>query len=261
MTRRLSSSSLEDPEISVVRNGQPSSLPPSHVLSRSREDISKRNSDKRWESSESLLSETIDETDSEQTVAKPATAKIPPVADVGGSQPTRLSHAYHSSGGAKSPSARTSTASLQALSENTVVDARSDPSALSRTVLPQRMIHRPANPNPSESSRAVRIDSNGDSRGQPVYPNQSYAVLQSQVHPTYHHQRGLRPRSSYPSRIDTSSWFSETRASRTAGNTPVSSPGLFSVKTSTSTTPSGSEDENRFGSPFLHPTHLQPPKE
>ncbi|KAL1959230.1 hypothetical protein VTO42DRAFT_2736 [Malbranchea cinnamomea] len=98
----------------------------------------------------------------------------------------------------------------------------------------------------------------------PVYPDQSYAVLQQQVHPTYHSPPGLRTRSSYPSQyplsISTASTWNQgssesSQTSRTVGNTPLSSPGLFSPRAAHSMS-----QPNKRQSP-LHPTYLQEPKE
>jgi len=147
-------------------------------------------------------------------------------------------HVYTSS---RAPSTRSSSSSLQALNEDTVVDARTQLGNLGR--------------NSRRSSR--HSDQQPD---YPVYPDQSYASLQSQVHPTWGLPPHLRPRSSYstPATAETLPRF--PRVSRTAGNTPVSSPGLFSMKSPRST-PLGSDDEGLVSSPSLHPSHLQPPKE
>ncbi|KAJ5157466.1 uncharacterized protein N7482_008566 [Penicillium canariense] len=146
-------------------------------------------------------------------------------------------HVYTSS---RTPSIRSSSSSLQALNEDIVVDARTQLGNIGRS--------------PRRSSR------HSDQRPEyPVYPDQSYASLQSQVHPTWQ-PPCPRSRSSYSSPTTAEAPPRFPRVSRTAGNTPVSSPGLFSVR-SPRTTPLGSDDEGRISSPYLHPTHLQPPKE
>lgn len=107
----------------------------------------------------------------------------------------------------------------------------------------------------------------------PVYPNQSYSVLQNQVYPSRAPPL-LRTRSSHPSQFSlyTDSSQSSLRqgrdraspshGSRTAGNTPASSPGLFSPRSSRSTPPASLPgDDPANTSPFLHPTHMQTPKE
>ncbi|KAF9892713.1 hypothetical protein FE257_001115 [Aspergillus nanangensis] len=192
-------------------------------------------------------SETSSEVDSKQTVAKPPTAKLSIPSELAdGSAALRhvYSHLYHSSNTSRSPSTRTSSSSLQALNEDTVVDARSDHGLWSRSPLPRRL------------SGLAQFDQPSD---YPVYPDQSYAVLQSQIHPTYQ-PPFLRTRSSYPSRTESVSRVGPVRASRTAGNTPISSPGLFTFRSPRST-PFASDDESQGGSPSLHPTHLPPPKE
>ncbi|KAL4900539.1 hypothetical protein BDW74DRAFT_93445 [Aspergillus multicolor] len=181
-----------------------------------------------------------------QTITKPSNAKLAPSSDsLDGQPPLRqtFSHLYHSSGASRSPSTRTSSSSLQALNEDSVVDARSDRGILARITL----------------SRRTSYNRQSDSGGAeyPVYPDQSYAVLQSQQHPTYQ-PPFLRSRSSYPS--EPAEKHAHSRGARTAGNTPISSPGLFSVRTP-GLTPPGSDGEDRSSNSYLHPSHLQPPKE
>ncbi|KKK13073.1 serine/threonine protein [Aspergillus ochraceoroseus] len=187
------------------------------------------------------------EIDSRQTITKPPNAKLPHVSDVADGQASLrhpFPHLYHSSSTSRSPSTRTSSSSLQALNEDIVVDARSDNGLFGR----------------NSTSRRVSQMGQSDtfSTDYPVYPDQSYAVLQSQIHPTYQ-PPFLRTRSSYPT--ETASRQGPARVSRTAGNTPLSSPGLFSVKTPHVGPSSESDDEGHASFPHLHPTHLQPPKE
>ncbi|KAJ5084400.1 hypothetical protein NUU61_008979 [Penicillium alfredii] len=185
-------------------------------------------------------SASIDKPDDRPAASKPSTAKPSLTTDMTEAQAS-LRQAYpHVYSSSRTSSTRTSSSSLQALNEDTVVDARSDLGNIRRS--------------PRRTSR------NSDTQDYPVYPDQSYAVLQSQVHPTWqpHH---LRSRSSYPSHTDVPARLPFPRVARTAGNTPVSSPGLFSMRSSRSTPPLGSDDEAGIGSPYLHPTHLQPPKE
>ena len=105
----------------------------------------------------------------------------------------------------------------------------------------------------------------------PVYPDQSYLALHSQIYPTRPAPL-LRTRSSHPSPhslyTDLSTTTrpgrdrertSPTTGSKTAGNTPTSSPGLFSPRASRSTPPAG--DPAQAGSPHLHPTQFQTPRE
>lgn len=113
-------------------------------------------------------------------------------------------------------------------------------------------------------------------RDGPHYPNQSYAALQAQHYPPPYLPHILRTQSSHPSHYSS---FSTTQistfglaydqdrsmadsGSRTVGNSPTSSPGLFSP-----TTPpfrpsqQPSEDPSFYSSPYLHYTHRQAPKE
>ncbi|KAI9375402.1 kinase-like domain-containing protein [Aspergillus egyptiacus] len=185
------------------------------------------------------------EIDPGQSVTKPSIAKLAPSNDIPDGQATlrhTFSHLYHSSGTSRSPSTRTSSSSLQALNEDTVVDARSERGAFARATL----------------SRRTSYNLQADTPEYPVYPDQSYAVLQSQIHPTYQPPFS-RTRSSYP--IENVPTISQLRGSRTAGNTPLSSPGLFSVKTPALSPLQASSNEDRASPSYLHPTHLQPPKE
>ncbi|KAL4881452.1 kinase-like domain-containing protein [Aspergillus karnatakaensis] len=184
------------------------------------------------------------ELDPGQAITKPSNAKLASNDVIDGQPSIRHAfphHLYHSSGASRSPSTRTSSSSLQALNEHTVVDARSERSALSRGTLSRRTSYR-----------------GSDTAEYPVYPDQSYAVLQSQIHPTYQ-PPFLRTRSSYPT--DVPPRPDQVRTARTAGNTPISSPGLFSVKTPGLTPSLESDGDDHSGSSLLHPTHLQPPKE
>jgi SNF1-activating kinase 1 len=167
----------------------------------------------------------------------------------------------HSSNNSKASSAKTSSSSLQAMNEDSVSDARTEPSgglpfrpSLARRLSSQLELSF----NQSLTPTTHAINTSADF---PVYPDQSYAVLQSQFYPPPY-QPALRGRSSYPShneylkQLDYSSYNP-----RTVGNTPVSSPGLFAGRTARTSPSVGSDDEPYAFSPYLHPTHLQPPKE
>ncbi|KAJ5763978.1 hypothetical protein N7533_002659 [Penicillium manginii] len=179
-----------------------------------------------------------DKTDAHTKQTQSSTTKQPVHPDIAEAQATLRQAFPHVYATGRAASTRSSTSSLQALNEDIVVDARSDQGSVGQS--------------PRRESR------HSDTRPEyPVYPDQSYASLQSQIHPTYH----LRSRSSYPTQAETATRIAHVRAARTAGNTPVSSPGLFSMRSPRNTPPLNSEDEGSLGSPFLHPSHLQPPKE
>jgi len=107
-------------------------------------------------------------------------------------------------------------------------------------------------------------------RDGPHYPNQSYAALHTQhyypphihransTHPSHHH-------SGY-SVSHISTFGAEYRrdimdsGSRTVGNSPASSPGLF-TSNSPILRPSPQSDDNLYSTPWLHPSHRQAPKE
>ncbi|OAX83386.1 CAMKK protein kinase [Emergomyces africanus] len=163
----------------------------------------------------------------------------------------------HSSNASRSSSTNTSSSSLLSLADHAGLEPAADysspyfgtsPSQHSSTPRAPETSNPPLSPlseYPTSSHRA------GHSVNDlPVYPDQSYAVLQSQVHPT-RIQPHLRSRSSNPSpySIPSSgpSWppqddGSRGQGSRTAGNTPISSPGLFSSLAS-HTSPPKSEAE------------------
>ena len=189
--------------------------------------------DRRCASSESLRP------GSSHSTTTDAGTRLAPVTE---SQPS--SHlpqkAYGSVSKATPSSARTSNSSLlHTLDENVAVDPRSDYIAPPppRATFAQRMVRRftpPSGDRPS-SSRPSSVASATGAFDYPVYPNQSYAVLQSQVHPTVH------------------------RSSNASTIARASSPGLFTVNNSAP--PSGYADEPHVRGSYLHPTHLQPPKE
>ncbi|OJD27366.1 CAMKK protein kinase [Blastomyces percursus] len=180
----------------------------------------------------------------------------------------------HSSNASRSSSTNTSSSSLLSLADHAGLEPATDysspyfgtsPAQHSTTPKAPESSHPPLSPlseHPTPSHRA------GHSVNDlPVYPDQSYAVLQSQVHPT-RAQPHLRSRSSYPSPYPLSSsspsWptrdpGSRVQGSRTTGNTPISSPGLFSSRSSHPFPPKTAEGRGSFS--YLHPTHLQEPKE
>ncbi|EEP77088.1 hypothetical protein UREG_01937 [Uncinocarpus reesii 1704] len=178
----------------------------------------------------------------------------------------------HSSNTSRPPSTSTSSSSLRSLMDPNSGDTRSD-SRPGSTVGPSP---NPSTPRAAEGSHPAPLSPLSEvppssrhdmSTNLPVYPDQSYAVLQRQQYPTPYPPPLLRSRSSYPSQHTWSSQSSghtwapdnndRSQSSRTAGNTPISSPGLFSAQFSTSM---GSEDGRAHRS-LLHPTHLQEPKE
>ncbi|KAK8224726.1 hypothetical protein HDK90DRAFT_421618 [Phyllosticta capitalensis] len=124
----------------------------------------------------------------------------------------------------------------------------------------------------------------------PRYPNQSYAALQNQIDyprfpnpPLQAHQQYppgphvLRARSSHPSQYSSFSYshvpslhpaqhiaseFAHEQGSRTAGNSPAGSPGLFDVNPPPiRPVLAPSEETGYYSSPYLHFTHRQIPKE
>ncbi|KAF2100532.1 kinase-like protein [Rhizodiscina lignyota] len=105
----------------------------------------------------------------------------------------------------------------------------------------------------------------------PMYPDQSYAALHTQQHRPRHPPHTLRTRSSNPSPylsyVDGSAGQPDNAAStpsgsRTAGNSPSGSPGLFTPVGSPSRPRSVVDDSaGSYSSPFLHYTQRHVPKE
>ncbi|KAJ5760169.1 hypothetical protein N7520_007325 [Penicillium odoratum] len=193
----------------------------------------------RSEDTLQVLSLLNDKLEPRQAQTSTKQAPIPATPDFSEAQASLRQAFPHVYASGRAPSTRSSTSSLQALNEDIVVDARSEQGGVGRS--------------PRRTSRHSE-----NIPDYPVYPDQSYASLQSQIHPTYQLPH-LGSRSSYPSQTEPLPRF--PRASRTAGNTPLSSPGLFSMRSHRHTPSLGSDDGNAIGSPYLHPSHLQPPKE
>lgn len=111
-------------------------------------------------------------------------------------------------------------------------------------------------------------------RDGPVYPNQSYAALHLQQYPPTHVPPIVRSRTSHPAHSAANSLSSlgtfgipnehyrdiMESGPRTVGNSPVSSPGLFDP-TKRRSQNLDQLDDGLYSSPWLHPTHRQPPKE
>lgn len=104
----------------------------------------------------------------------------------------------------------------------------------------------------------------------PHYPNQSFAALQSQYHPSPYEPHPLRSRSSHPSQNSIYSSTSSTKSrnlpsmtsgAKTAGNTPAQSPGLFDTSSSSIKYAGDEGQEMQYNTPLLHPSHFQAPKE
>lgn len=107
------------------------------------------------------------------------------------------------------------------------------------------------------------------------FPDQSYSALHRQRHPSPYSPQALRTRSSNPSpyhsylagagagaRPPKVSTGSTPSGSRTAGNSPSSSPSLFTPGASPSRPKSVHDDTSgAYSSPFLHYTQRQVPKE
>lgn len=108
----------------------------------------------------------------------------------------------------------------------------------------------------------------------PVFPNQSYAALQMQQH-TAHSPHILRARSSQPnhhsgysvSHISSFGTPGENyrdameSGSRTVGNSPASSPGLFNPNEPRHRFNPQQPEDHLYSPPWLHYMHRQPPKE
>lgn len=168
----------------------------------------------------------------------------------------------HHSNNSRASSTKTSSSSLQAMNEDSVSDARTEPSSalpygasLARRLSQQ--LDLPYNQPLAPATHAVNTSADF-----PVYPDQSYAVLQSQFYPPPY-QPSLRGRSSYPAPSEYTKQFdlSSSHGPRTVDNHPTSTPGLFAGRSARTSPSVASDDEQYRFSPYLHPTHLQPPKE
>lgn len=190
-----------------------------------------------------LPSTSSDSTDSKTVITKPPSARLPAENGDGQSPLRSPYHNLYSASASRNSSARTSTSSLQALNEDIVVDVRSER-------------------RPTMSRRASGLNqSDSPAPDYPVYPDQSYASLQTQVHPVYQPPL-VGSRNSFQSHHDIRARLAQSRAARAAGTPGVPSPGLFSFdKNPRPGSAFGIEEGSRASSPFLHPTHLQPPKE
>lgn len=104
----------------------------------------------------------------------------------------------------------------------------------------------------------------------PVYPNQSFAALQSQFYPPPYQPYSRRTRSSQNSPQHSSYSSSSSKpppdpssmpsGAKTVGSTPAHSPGLLSPAQRPNSA-AGEFERSRAGTPLLHPAHMQAPKE
>lgn len=167
----------------------------------------------------------------------------------------------HSASNSRGSSTKTSSSSLQALNEDSVTDGsnRFDHYSYSSSPFGRRLSQKLEH---NQRPLAPTTQSINTSADLPVYPDQSYAVLQSQVYPPPY-KPFLRGRSSYPSHLEYPRQYDHSLSfgAQTVDNTPVSSPGLFAARSARTSPSIGSDDETFAFSPSLHPTHLQPPKE
>ncbi|KIX05049.1 uncharacterized protein Z518_05921 [Rhinocladiella mackenziei CBS 650.93] len=165
-------------------------------------------------------------------------------------------------------STQTSSNSLKAMSEGEVDRGTRIGPFLIQRALSTKLSHghmRARHPSHSKSfSNSLSTPKQSLNVDQPVYPDQSFAALHGQIH-TAQPSPPLRTRSSHPAQNilynEMSTWTKQTRdrqsssqGTRTADNTPMSSPGLFNP---------GARDPSASSlgelSPQLH--HLQTPKE
>lgn len=141
--------------------------------------------------------------------------------------------------------------------------------APSLSTQPVNASRTPPTPRINSSASAptfTRLNATHNRQDTPRFSDQSFVALQSQHNPPQSHP--LRTRSSHPS---PNSFFttslsrtaqdhsSMSSGSRTAGNTPAQSPGIFPSDNSRNDA-SGESDESRYSVP-LQSTHLQAPKE
>lgn len=127
-----------------------------------------------------------------------------------------------------------------------------------------------ADPTSSTTSTTCRQPSSHLRREGPHYPNQSFAALQPHYCPPPYEPHPLRTRSSHPSQNSFYSSPPSTKprnlpsmasGSKTAGNTPAQSPGLFTTASSSSRYTGEEGQDVQYTTAMLHSTHLQAPKE
>ncbi|ODH13939.1 CAMKK protein kinase [Paracoccidioides brasiliensis] len=183
----------------------------------------------------------------------------------------------HSSNASRSSSTNTSSSSLRSLADQAGLEPATDYSTSYFGTSPSQQssstLKAPEAPHPPLSPLSEHPTPSHPTENSvndlPVYPDQSYAVLQSQVHPT-RAQPYLRSRSSHPlpypipSVSSGPTWnlresASRGQGSRIAGSTPISSPGLFSPQYANPSSLKSAGVRTSFS--YLHPTHLQEPKE
>lgn len=129
-------------------------------------------------------------------------------------------------------------------------------------------------PVPAASASDVpRVGLSRSTAGLPEYPNQSYAALQAQVYPQYHHAPYNSRGNSSTNPQNPISAVTNTRSParilslhdrRSGTNTnPTNVPSLF-VPSAPTTRPfhgyEGSDERSPYPSPYLHPVQLQPPR-
>ena len=150
-------------------------------------------------------------------------------------------------------------------------DLSSVSTASAQTVVPTTTSAASAHP-PTFTSRTADPATAPRRRDGPIYPNQAFSVLQSQVYPPPYQPHPLRKRSSHPSQYSTYSISAASArhsrehpdmksGSRTEGNTPSPSPGLFTPSIPSPSQASETDDDSHYSSPFLHPSHRQAPIE
>ncbi|KAF2840613.1 kinase-like protein [Patellaria atrata CBS 101060] len=202
-------------------------------------------------------------------------------------RPRRRFRDYPSSATTSTESSPTQSLNASTVSVNTLHDKqRSIPSAISVDRHERPTVQRDLSNTSTTSNATVRVPSyylrsshfpTNDSKDLPSFPNQSHAALQNQIHPTTYNSQSARSKSSHASHYgsntarsvatlnnpyETARHIMDT-GSRTAGNSPASSPGLFSPDASP-TAPTGVDGQDEHGfysSPYLHFTHRQAPKE
>ena len=118
-------------------------------------------------------------------------------------------------------------------------------------------------PTPTQTTTQKRCEG-------PVYPNQSFAALQSQYYPPPYQSYSLRARSSHNSpQLSSYSPGSSKQpldqsgahtGAKTVGSTPAQSPGLFTTAQHPGSA-MGEFERSHAGTPLLHPAHMQAPKE
>lgn len=218
-------------------------------------------------------------------VNTPAASELSVPAQTGLWSPLEIRAEHHSSGyfgqqlsqptstvNSSQPTSSSSLSSLASAPNSTPLSHNSRSSSWrdisTQTVIGPSYYPESTRPTSTPNFQSQSLTQPRDATQFPVYPNQTFAALQSQHHPQPYHPHQLRTRSSHTSQGSYSA-SSDAKplkdfphvpsGARTVGNTPAQSPGLFSPLYVKRGTPES--DDGHYTASTLHSAHMQEPKE